>query len=349
MNKKEFKKYIADHYSSNPNIKGIKVNGNEDYYVAKMDYGSFEECVIVCQSTDYKSYDMISLSYKIYNYKYIVSIYDLLALVEDNNYNVFTFKTLLSEDSLNEILDVYDDLTNRYYSYLKSLSNDESYQEKMTTLLTENLCIERFENEPDYKALKKEALSELTDIEASAYSSMIYVGKNDGKHSKTSVIKQLEKYEERLDVFEKQALNYLRNGGELPQPVLKLSKGSYRKYVLKSFGISLAIALIPAAYFVVRNIVEGEEIGYIAGIGSFGAFMLFMGIVMLFAKHILKLVSPKGQRDAFVKRFVDELEKRESNPSNSWFSKLSDKTNKVILIFAGIGGIALGLITLLLA
>lgn len=353
MNKKDFKNYITAHYNSNPNVKDIKVNGNADYYVAKLDYGAFEECVLIIPSTEYNAYETVALSYKIYGYKNIVSIYDLLSFLEIDDYNVYTFKTMLSEDSLNQVLDLYDGLTNQYYSDLKLLSTDEAVQEKMTKLLVENLCLERIEDEPDFKLLKKEAIADLADLEASAYSSMMYVDKNNGKHSKASVIRALSKYEDTLDTFEKRVLNYLKGGGELPKPLLKMSRGSYRKYVLKALGISIAIALIPTAYSMIynlvidREIVNEEGIGFILGVGSFGTFLLAMGIIILFARYILKAISPKGLRDEFVKRFVDELEKREAEPSKNWFSRLLEKVNKGILILAGIGAMVFGLIILL--
>lgn len=314
MNKTDFKKIIEKRYSGNPNVHSFKIIEQEGCYLAKLDCGAFRQFVVVDPETDYKQYDTVALAFKVDGMKYAFSIYDLFAFFEIDNYNVYTFEAIINEALLNDILDIYDSVVDEYYSFLKSVSTDESLKNKLSNMLVDDLHLESVEDEPDFEQIKKEELSELTKPYNCVYSGFIYPLKNNGKRSKQKIIQELEKYEDKLDTYEKRALAYLNSGGEMPKPIIKSNKASSRKYYLIMLGITLLVSITPALALTIRNVivfgdgyVANETIGLKAGMSVCFSIVVFVALTLLFGATILKLITPKEIREATVKRFEDSV------------------------------------------
>lgn len=314
MNKTDFKKIIEKRYSGNPNVHSFKITEQEGCYLAKLDCGAFRQFVVVDPETDYKQYDTVALAFKVDGMKYAFSIYDLFAFFEIDNYNVYTFEAIINEALLNDILDVYDSVVDEYYSFLKSVSTDESLKNKLSNMLVDDLHLEAVEDEPDFEQIKKEELAELTKPYNCIYSGFVYPLKNNGKRSKQKIIQELEKYEDKLDTYEKRALAYLKSGGEMPKPLVKSNKASSRKYYLIMLGITLLVSIIPALALTIRNVivfgdgyVANETIGLKAGMSVCFSIVVFVALTLLFGTMILKLITPKEIREATAKRFEDSV------------------------------------------
>lgn len=314
MNKNEFKKIIEKRYSGNPNVHSFKITEHEGCYLAKLDCGAFRQFVVVDPETDYKQYDTVALAFKVDGMKYAFSIYDLFAFFKIDNYNVYTFEAITNETILNEILDIYDSVVDEYYSFLKSLSTDEKLKNKLSNMLVDDLHLEAVEDEPDFEQIKKEELSELTKPYNCVYSGFVFPLKNNGKRSKQKIIKELEKYEDKLDTYEKRALAYLNSGGEMPKPLVKSNKASSRKYYLIMLGITLLVSIIPALALTIRNVivfgdgyVANETIGLKAGMSVCFSIVIFVAVTILFAPLILKIITPNEIRDITIKHFEDAV------------------------------------------
>lgn len=329
MNKTEFKNIIEKHYSGNPNVHSFKIIEQEGCYLAKLDCGVFRQFVVLDPETDYIQYDTVALGFKVDGMKYAFSIYDLLAFFEIDNYNVYSFEAIINETTLNDILDIYDSVVDEYYSFLKSVSTDESLKNKLSNMLVDDLHLESVEDEPDFEQIKREELSELTKPYNCIYSGFIYPLKNNGKRSKQKIIKELEKYENKLDTYEKRALAYLKAGGEMPKPLIKSNKASSRKYILLMLLITLSVSLIPALVLTIRNAIvfsggyiPNETIGLKAGMSICFSIVLFGALTLLFGAMILKLITPKDIRETTIKRF-----------ENFVFDKLTTAKGKISTVF----------------
>lgn len=355
MNKNEFKKIIEKHYSGNPNIYGFKVIEQEGCYVAKLDCGIFQQFVVIDPETDYRQYDTVALGFKVNGLKYTFSIYDLFAFFEIDNYNVYTFETILNEVILNDILDIFDSVVNDCYSLLKSLSNDDCLKDKLSKMLVDDLHLDTIEDEPDFEQIKREELAELTKPCNCAYSGFIYPMKNDGKRSKQKIIKELEKYEDKLDTYEKRALAYLKSCNEMPKPFIEPNKASPRKYHMIMLGITFLISIIPALAFVIRNFVvfsdgyvPSERFGLKTGITIACVFVLFIAVSILFGAVILKLITPNDIREITIKRFEESLYEK-LTASKGKLSLIVRRIEKAIFKTVMVAVILFSLVTMMVA
>ncbi|MFR5875762.1 MAG: hypothetical protein ACLUFN_04660 [Eubacterium sp.] len=334
---KDFKLIINNHYSSNPNIKKITLKKEEDRYTAKLDLGCFYQYVVFFTDVDEES---VFLKYKIDGYKNAFSIYDVMNLFNIEDYTICSFSNFFTEDSFNTILDVFDEVTDKYYSYIKSIGKDKTLQEKLTENLIYDLHLEMYDT--DEADEKQEEINSLTRADVWGDSAYLYTELYKKPKHRSRLLRILNKNIECLSIYEKRLLDYLNSDGELPEIIsLNYGKG-YTYYFLKMLGLELLISFSVVSLFVFTfqfinfhgAYVPIENVHIIIIFALISVAFLFGAMVFILSKPIIKFVTPKQSRDWVLLKF--ESIKKEELDDKGILEKILLNISKVVVILIAV-------------
>lgn len=319
MNTKDFKRIIKDRYAVNPDVKGVKISGDDFDTCARLDYGAFEQCVtLVPMQTEYnQNYDEIFLTFKVDNFAYSFSIYQLFSLYEIDDFNSYSFSLVLNEESLNNILDIFDKLTGLYYSHLKDISSSTKIQNRLSEIIISDLHFEKVENNPEFDKIKKDALNEAKKPDSCIYDCRLYTKQVNKNAPKSKIIRKLERKSAELTEFERRVLVYLKSGGEAPKCIVVSKTKSLNALCLKAFVPILVLGFAPLYYFFIRLLAvfgsgyippESLKFSIILQIISSVLFITFL--FTAFLNLSVKLTTPKEFQEQVYEKIKYDIRNR---------------------------------------